>query len=111
MAETGDDADDHETSPPGKTKRPTLTLDVSLYESYLQDSDLSEDQKREFLEALWSVIVGFVDLGFGLHPVQQAMADNASDSVATRTTPTPSMLSSWEGIQACHEESEKTDTE
>ena len=30
-------------------------------------------EKREFLEALWSIIVAFVDLGFGIHPVQQAM--------------------------------------
>ena len=50
-----------------------LTLDVSLYERYLADSGLTDDQKREFLEALWTIIVGFVDLGFGIHPVQQVM--------------------------------------
>ncbi len=59
-----------ELSAPGH--RPALTLDVALYENYLTDSDLSEDQKREFLETLWSIIVAFVDLGFGVHPLQQA---------------------------------------
>ncbi len=49
-----------------------LTLDSSLYEKYLEESDLSEEQKQEFLETLWSIIVGFVDLGFEVHPVQQA---------------------------------------
>jgi len=52
--------------------RPALTLDVALYEGYLEDSDLTEDQRRDFLEALWSILVGFVDLGFGVHPLQQA---------------------------------------
>lgn len=49
-----------------------LTLDVSLYEKHLADSDMTQEQKQEFLEALWTIIVGFVDLGFGIHPLQQA---------------------------------------
>jgi len=52
-----------------------LTIDYDLYAQYLEDSDLSEDQKREFIETLWSVIVSFVDLGFGVHPLQQAASD------------------------------------
>lgn len=51
--------------------RPALTLDVKLYESYLQDANLAQNQRQEFLEALWSIVVGFVDLGFGIHPLQQ----------------------------------------
>jgi hypothetical protein len=54
-------------------RRPVVTLDVALYESYLADSGMTEDQKREFLELLWSIIVGFVDLGFAIDPVQQAV--------------------------------------
>lgn len=49
-------------------RRPTLSLDVALYESYLADQHLAEDQKRALLEALWSIIVGFVDLGFSVEP-------------------------------------------
>ena len=52
--------------------RPSLTLDVSLYEEFLKDSDLSESKKQEFFEALWLIIVSFVDLGFEVHPLQQA---------------------------------------
>ncbi len=52
--------------------RPTLSIDWELYGRYLEESDLSDDQKREFLETLWSIVVSFVDLGFGLHPIQQA---------------------------------------
>ena len=56
-------------------KSPALTIDYALYEQYLDDSDLTDAQKREFLETLWNIIVSFVDLGFGVHPLQQAASD------------------------------------
>lgn len=52
-----------------------LTINYDLYARYLEDSDLTEDQKREFIETLWNIIVSFVDLGFGIHPLQQAASD------------------------------------
>ena len=52
--------------------RPVITVDYEKYEHFLETTDLSEDQKREFIEALWSIIISFVDLGFGVHPAQQA---------------------------------------
>lgn len=48
-----------------------LTLDFARYEAMLDDPDLSEEQRLEFLETLWSIIVSFVDLGYGVHPMQQ----------------------------------------
>ncbi len=51
---------------------PVVRLDVALYERYLSDGGMTDDQKREFLEALWSIVVGFVDLGFGIDPIRQA---------------------------------------
>lgn len=56
-----------ETLPPR-----VLTLDVARYEAMLDDPGLSEEQRREFLETLWSIIVSFVDLGYGIHPLQQS---------------------------------------
>jgi len=59
----------------GKAPRPlVLSIDYEKYEHYLEDSNLTEAQKQEFLQALWNIIVNFVDLGFGVHPVQQAIA-------------------------------------
>jgi len=49
----------------------TLSIDWDLYGEYLADSDLSDDQKLEFIETLWNIVVAFVDLGFGVHPIQQ----------------------------------------
>lgn len=51
--------------------RSSLTLDVELYETYLKDNNLTAEQKRKFLETLWTIIVSFVDLGFEVDPLQQ----------------------------------------
>jgi len=51
---------------------PVLTIDYALYEDYLEGSGLDEAQKREFLDALWSIVVEFVLLGFAVHPAQTA---------------------------------------
>ncbi len=61
---------------PRNHKRPSLTIDYELYWHYLDNSDLTDEQKREFLDALWSIIVSFVDLGFAVHPLQQAVDQN-----------------------------------
>lgn len=52
--------------------RPTLTVDVARYEEYLAGSGMSDAEKQEFLEAVWSIIWNFVELGFGVHPLQEA---------------------------------------
>ena len=64
-------------------------VDYEKYEHFLENSGLSEDQKRRFIDALWQIIVGFVDLGFGVHPAQQAqntcgkLDDNSSKAPST----------------------------
>lgn len=55
----------------GSACRPAVRIDYERYERFLEDGDLSDEQKRRFLDALWSMIVGFVDLGFGVHPAQE----------------------------------------
>lgn len=51
--------------------KPVVTLDVERYQHFLDNSGMNPEEKRDFLEALWSVIVTFVDLGFGVHPLQE----------------------------------------
>ncbi len=51
--------------------RPALKLDVERYRKMLDSTDLSEDEKQDFLETVWSIVIGFVDLGFEIHPLQQ----------------------------------------
>lgn len=52
----------------GQAARRVFTLDVAKYERYLEGEDLSEDQKRQLIEAFWAIVVGFVDLGFNVMP-------------------------------------------
>ncbi|MCF6317102.1 MAG: hypothetical protein L3J30_12655 [Marinosulfonomonas sp.] len=60
---------------------PTLTIDWELYGKYLDESDLSDAEKRAFLETIWSIVVSAVDLGFGIHPVQQATGNICEQQV------------------------------
>lgn len=48
-----------------------LTVDVERYQEYLDDTDMTDAQKAEFLQAVWSMVVTFVEMGFGVHPVQE----------------------------------------
>lgn len=52
--------------------KPRVEIDIDKYQSYLDGSGLTPEQKDDFLRALWTIMVTFVDLGFGVHPVQQA---------------------------------------
>ena len=52
--------------------RPTLSIDVAKYQHYLDESDLTPEQKEEFLQAMFSIVVTFVELGYGVHPLQEA---------------------------------------
>jgi hypothetical protein len=55
----------------------TLTLDMALYEHYLEDSLLSDPEKQELLQMLWNLMCEFVLLGFGVSPIQQVIQAKA----------------------------------
>ena len=69
--------------------RPVLTIDYEKYAHFLEDSDLTEDQQQQFLETIWNIIVEFVSLGWGVHPLQQAqkpcgqLGDNSPKAALT----------------------------
>lgn len=60
-----------------KSARPRLSVDVERYQAYLDGSNMSQAEKEEFLQALWQIIVSFVDLGFGVHPLQEVCGKDA----------------------------------
>lgn len=51
------------TTPPHTTK-PTLQFDWQDWLPGVEGSDLTDAQKREMIEALWSIVIAFVDLGW-----------------------------------------------
>jgi hypothetical protein len=48
-----------------------MTPDFDKYRHYVDGFDLSETQKRELVQIVWSIMESFVDQAWGLHPVQQ----------------------------------------
>lgn len=49
-----------------------LMFDPEELRAHIADLELTEEQATELLATIWSIMVSFVDLGFGIHPVQQA---------------------------------------
>lgn len=62
------------------SSRPVLTVDIRKYQALLDTSQASEKEKEEFLHALWSVVSTFVELGFGVHPLQEVCGQNPSNT-------------------------------
>ena len=73
------DSGDLMTSP----ARRTLSIDVDRYQQYLDGSGFSDEEKRVYIESLWSIIVMFVDLGYELSPVQKFSGEAITKAHAT----------------------------
>lgn len=58
---------------------PASHEDLREYLAYLDGTNLSEAQKIELLQTLWSIMSAFIDLAFGTDPVQQALPSVATD--------------------------------
>lgn len=65
---------------------PALEVDFERYQRYLDEEDLSEAEKQAFVEALWSIVLNFVDLGFGVHPLQKVCGQNPEMPCASEIT-------------------------
>lgn len=57
----------------GGQESTALAFDPDSYRHYVEGYDLSETEQQELLSALWQIIVQFVDMGLGLHPLQQVI--------------------------------------
>lgn len=73
---------------------PSLNVDWEVYAQMLDASDMSDAQKQEYIETIWSIVVSFVDLGFGLNSVQQVCEQpisldelSVSDVVSSSSSP------------------------
>ena len=49
-----------------------LDVDLMRFAHHLDHSDLSEDQKQEYLGIFWNLVMAFVDLGYGINAAQMA---------------------------------------
>ena len=68
--------------------KPIISVDVEKYQAYLDGSGLSDAQKEEFLQSLWTIIVSFVELGFGVHPLQEVCGQNLETDTSSESPET-----------------------
>jgi hypothetical protein len=61
-----------------------IEIDYDLLGKELEGSNLSEDEKKEFIDCICWIMLSFVDLGFGIDPNQQAL--HAGNSKRTSTS-------------------------
>ncbi|MEM0928054.1 MAG: hypothetical protein AAGI89_02060 [Pseudomonadota bacterium] len=52
----------------------TLTLNTETYLSQVEDWDISEEEKEEYIRVLWNLMVSAAQIGLGIHPVQQILS-------------------------------------
>lgn len=52
-----------------------LAVDVGMFQHCIDDPNVSDEEKAELIEAVWSIVNSCIDLSIGIHPVQQAVSD------------------------------------
>lgn len=52
------------------------------YRPYLKRFDLTDEEKDEFILALWTMLEGVADRAFGIHPYQQVVDNYPSKDSA-----------------------------
>ncbi|MEO0428057.1 MAG: hypothetical protein AAF160_11520 [Pseudomonadota bacterium] len=56
----------------GGARRKVLEVDLDQFQHRLDSAEMTEEQRAEYLQLTWSIVLQFVDLGYQLHPVQQS---------------------------------------
>lgn len=79
-----------------KTAAPTLIVNWEAYADFLDGSDLSEAEKREFIETMWSLVVGFVDLGFDVKSPAATCGKEQEHLPGDGETMVESIVSDWD---------------
>ena len=71
----------------GRQFKNTISIDLAAYMPLLEDSEASDEDKLALIETLHTVLLQFVDLGFGVRP-------SACGQVNETNTPSPQAASS-----------------
>lgn len=78
-------------APPGLSFAP-LRFDPREFMQFVEDEGLTEPQAQQLLRAIWDIHLAFVDLAWGVHPVQQAV-DRFRGGSGSSSSGTPVVLS------------------
>lgn len=90
-----------------------VEVDYELYEAMLEDPSMSKADKRLLIDTLWNIVTNFVELGFGVHPVQQAanaraLREAEKVSSQARCTETQNFLANEQGDSVVSEDTDNT---
>ena len=84
---------------PTKHKPPRVSIDYQRYKEMLDDTDLTQDQRKEFIETLWAIIVECITMGVEVLPFDdpsntlhedknnKSLVSNPSDMIVFYQTP------------------------
>ena len=72
----------------------SLRFDPKDYEQFVADYDLTEAQRVDLMQAIWSIMVACVDLGFGFSPLQHVLGNETLDAEALRLLDSPDISDS-----------------
>jgi hypothetical protein len=75
---------------------PTLTVDWQLYAQFLAESDMTDAEKREVIETLWSIVVTFIDMGFDVRSPEDDCGQIAEDDPSANADVVPSIVDHWD---------------
>jgi hypothetical protein len=56
-----------------------VEVDLAKYQSFIDDPSLTPEQREDVIKTIWSIIINFVDLGFGVHPMQEVCGKDDTD--------------------------------
>lgn len=83
-----------------KRSKRKMLVDVDYYQTMLDESDLGEEEKRELVLVVAQIIMGFVDLGFEVGPLQEACGKVAEISEEEGDAPEAVLSSDADTLKA-----------
>lgn len=84
-------------------KRPALSIDWDMYLPLLEDTNIPDAEKRALIEAVWSIVMACVDLGFSVHPTQLVNKQGCEQKPQSSPSMTPSMVDLFQSKQTVPE--------
>lgn len=58
-----------------------LGVDAERFQHHLDQWDVSAEEKAAYLELVWQIVCQFVDLGYGIHPLNTAMQQSCGQGL------------------------------
>jgi|GEM_PF-6885326 len=63
-----------------------ISLHMDKYLPYLEDENISDDDKRLLLQTLYEIVTACVQLGFSIHPTQLTCGQRQEDLISATKT-------------------------